>query len=773
VRARVAAAALGVALALGGCHCGAKGSGADTGAAGADPEALRAIAELEAARAPAEKLAELARHPDPEVRARAVLALGRLRRADAVAGLLAALGDVEPAVRATAAFGCGLLGDAMTRAVENALLTRYAAEAPDAADALGAPGAADGKRAVRLAVLEALGRAGTPAGALSLLGGALGDPDARVRARAALALGVYAYRGNRADRDTVTRLRDATRDPDRDVRFGSVYALMRLKEVGAVEPMGAALADVDPEVRATAARALGDALAAGAPEDEGTVRALRAGTSDADWRVRVEAMRALGKGAGPLAGAAYDDGLETLWNNVSSSHMELVGAKMHAVLAGLEAGERFFAPATRAAWTPAAVGHVLELSDLSDAVLDYQEKELLSIDLANCAAAYLHDLGAGKPEKVPACGSKAYPAWRRLVLEAKLWGVLAGPAAKPAAAVIDGALDRLRALAAHDDARVRTAAVGALGDLKVTAARVALRERLVDTDIAVLSAAAEGITAAAKDGAIDALAAPAVLAAYARLDSATDFEAQVALLAALGALKTATPEARALFAAAAADPNTAVREAALAAHLAATGTALPPPPPALPAPFRPETPAPASAAAGGASAPASAPTPPPDPATFDAVVPGTRAVLKTTKGEIELELLPDVAPLTAKNFLGLAKAKFYDGNVIHRVVPNFVVQMGCPRGDGWGGPGWYIPDEINPLPFVRGAVGMALAGKDTGGSQFFIMHAYHPHLDGRFTVFARVVRGLEVADMLEVGDRIAGIDVHVPGETLPAPAPGK
>jgi cyclophilin family peptidyl-prolyl cis-trans isomerase len=93
------------------------------------------------------------------------------------------------------------------------------------------------------------------------------------------------------------------------------------------------------------------------------------------------------------------------------------------------------------------------------------------------------------------------------------------------------------------------------------------------------------------------------------------------------------------------------------------------------------------------------------------------------------------------------------------VVPDFVVQGGDPRGDGWGGPGYTIRCEINPRPYGRGAVGMALAGKDTGGSQFFVTHGPQPHLDGGYTVFGQVREGMAVVDALTVGDRILAIEL--------------
>ena len=126
----------------------------------------------------------------------------------------------------------------------------------------------------------------------------------------------------------------------------------------------------------------------------------------------------------------------------------------------------------------------------------------------------------------------------------------------------------------------------------------------------------------------------------------------------------------------------------------------------------------------------------------------------TSRGDLDLLLNADAAPRTVANFLKLAAMGFYDGVLFHRVVPDFVVQAGCPRGDGWGGPEWTIRCEINRLSYVRGTLGMALAGKDTGGSQWFICHSAQPHLDGRYTVFGKLVKGWDVLDAIEQGDHI-------------------
>jgi cyclophilin family peptidyl-prolyl cis-trans isomerase/HEAT repeat protein len=135
------------------------------------------------------------------------------------------------------------------------------------------------------------------------------------------------------------------------------------------------------------------------------------------------------------------------------------------------------------------------------------------------------------------------------------------------------------------------------------------------------------------------------------------------------------------------------------------------------------------------------------------------ARIMTERGAITLELLGEDAPLTVDNFVTLARAGYYRDVRFHRVVPNFVAQDGDPRGDGNGGPGYAIRDELNVQRYSRGAVGMALSGPDTGGSQYFLTLSAQPHLDARYTIFARVVEGFAVMDVLVQGDRIHDIVV--------------
>jgi len=131
--------------------------------------------------------------------------------------------------------------------------------------------------------------------------------------------------------------------------------------------------------------------------------------------------------------------------------------------------------------------------------------------------------------------------------------------------------------------------------------------------------------------------------------------------------------------------------------------------------------------------------------------------IKTRYGALRVRLQCGVTPMSCLNFLQLADQGFYEDLAFHRVVPDFVVQGGDPRGDGWGGPGYTIRDELNRLPFDRGVIGMASAGPDTAGSQFFITLSRQPHLDGRYTAFGEVVEGLDLLDSIVQGDRMSAV----------------
>lgn len=137
-----------------------------------------------------------------------------------------------------------------------------------------------------------------------------------------------------------------------------------------------------------------------------------------------------------------------------------------------------------------------------------------------------------------------------------------------------------------------------------------------------------------------------------------------------------------------------------------------------------------------------------------------RAVVETSKGIFEIQLLVEDAPGTVENFVSLAGNNFYENLVFHRVVPNFVVQAGCPRGDGYGSSDEVIRSEFSTEKYGTGYVGMASAGKDTEGSQWFVTHSPTPHLNGSYTIFGKVVKGMDVVNSIEMGDRIISVEIQ-------------
>lgn len=139
-----------------------------------------------------------------------------------------------------------------------------------------------------------------------------------------------------------------------------------------------------------------------------------------------------------------------------------------------------------------------------------------------------------------------------------------------------------------------------------------------------------------------------------------------------------------------------------------------------------------------------------------------KVTIRSSRGIMELELYPQHAPKTVNNFVFLSKEGFYDGVSFHRVIGDFMIQGGDPTGTGRGGPGYRFEDELkgNPLTHEKGVISMANAGPNTNGSQFFITHSPQPHLNGKHTVFGKVVKGQEVVDAIQQGDEIERVEVE-------------
>jgi cyclophilin family peptidyl-prolyl cis-trans isomerase len=293
----------------------------------------------------------------------------------------------------------------------------------------------------------------------------------------------------------------------------------------------------------------------------------------------------------------------------------------------------------------------------------------------------------------------------------------------------------LHAMLEDEDDRVLPAVLGALRTARGTDSVDTLRRHLEHPDLGVRVAAAENLTALEARG-----LSAALLEAWRRGLGDGELEARLAAVNALA--QEGLGAASALEEIAEKDPSRAVRVRA-AASLGEAGVASPPP-----GPESVDRPVLDYRAA-------MAPTYP---------LPGVslytpRVFLRTRHGVLEVHLDVLEAPLTSASFVRLARRGFYDGLTFHRVVPGFVVQGGDPRGDGYGGPGYALRCEITRRPFGRGSVGLAHAGEDSGGSQFFVALSPQPHLDGRYTRFGAVVSGVEVLGRIRPGDVIERVEV--------------
>jgi cyclophilin family peptidyl-prolyl cis-trans isomerase/HEAT repeat protein len=294
----------------------------------------------------------------------------------------------------------------------------------------------------------------------------------------------------------------------------------------------------------------------------------------------------------------------------------------------------------------------------------------------------------------------------------------------------------LHAMLKDEDVRVLPFVLEALRKSRGNDEAETLRRHLTHPDPVVRAAAAEGLAALGTPG-----LTPPLLATYRTSQSAADLDTRTSIVSALATQK-GNDAITALEEVARTDPSRVVRERAAAA-LRELGREPPPlGPESVDRPFNDYREA----------------MRPYDP------IPGVplyspRAILHTRYGVVEILLNTVEAPLTVASFMDLGRRGFYDGLTFHRVVPGFVTQGGCPRGDGSGGPGYAIRSELGQRPYGRGAVGIATSGKDTGGSQFFITHAPAPHLDGAYALFGSVTSGMEVVEKIRPGDVIERVEI--------------
>jgi cyclophilin family peptidyl-prolyl cis-trans isomerase/HEAT repeat protein len=302
----------------------------------------------------------------------------------------------------------------------------------------------------------------------------------------------------------------------------------------------------------------------------------------------------------------------------------------------------------------------------------------------------------------------------------------------------DYALLLLQKLMADSDSAVRQAAIESLGEYTPDSAEI-LEPLLKSADFTIRATAADIL---AKTN--DAKYIPALIEAYAMSSDPAEIEGRAAVLDAIASYRDS--RSISIFALALKDPEYAVRQRAIEAMKKVNGTE-----------WFTEGKIQSLDDFLFSTSKVSKEVQKKYPADFGSPVPDSTVEMQLAKGTVVIRLLGGEAPLHVQNFKKLVAEKFYDGLRIHRVVPNFVIQGGDPRGDGWGSAGAVVHDQMNHKVYKRGMVGMPLAGKDTGGSQFFITMSRQPHLDGNYTIFGEVVSGMEFVDATEIGDAIKSV----------------
>ena len=639
----------------------------------------------------------------------AVLAAADARRLDAAA-IRDALGNPNPAVRRQAVLAAGRIGDP---AAVDLLVPALGDTSPPvraaAAFALGLlkdaralPALLQLVRAASVAeqgspeveAVTAIAKTGGDEGARALVEIiATGSPGAPTPPVVAAAL-LEAWRlGTRAP---VSELAAYADNPDIGTRWRALYSIARLRAHRGAARLVTALADREPVIRAVAARGVTKALLDSARIDaRGAVDRLRPLLEDQNAQVRINALRAIG-----------------------SFRDSALAAAVAPLVADQNIGVAVQAETTLGVLRGAAALQALR-ARLTSSVYALRRQAIIALAQA--------DTAAGVQAAALVVGDADW-RWRSVAAEAFGAG---------------GARARLEALLADSDGRVVAQALQALQRIVPatdTAIVVRARALITHADPAVRSVAAELLGRRPDVEDVDLL-----VQAFRRAENDPFNDARLSALGALGAIANASPTGRlrvaTRFVSVVPRPDDY-----LVRRLAADTL-----------PDARETWGPALPIATGRTA-----------ADYREVArrwlapaltgqPNPRVTLETDRGTLEIELLSAEAPLTVAAFLGLVERRYFDGSRWHRVVPNFVVQDGDPRGDGWGGPGFVLRDEVNPTRYEVGTVGMALSGPDTGGSQYFITHSAQPHLDGIYPAFGRVVAGGAVLDAIAMGDRIRSI----------------
>lgn len=669
---------------------------------------LPKIVQHEDERTVNEDLFDLLSSPNALLRRRAIIAVGRIGSPSGIDPLISVLKtDRNASIRALAVFSLGEIEsqhavpellERLEKKDENAMVRARTAEAL-------------GKIASNRVSADSLGSYGVVSIA-KLLTGLLPDPSrppsADEKQLAAFALTAL-LRLRRAE--TVAPVAQQLKSPDDDIRWQAANTLARIREgiEGSAPDLLRTLDDKNPLARAASARALG------AAKDKRSVEILIKLLADQDQRVIANAIAALGsvadsKAVEPLIALGYRllDSYRLYDRNTKGVPPEQNMLLLIATSLGNIGDKRSLA--------------FLKTFRVADGKLGgHPEVE-----------AAIAKFGDDAFFDVPKSVSLQKDDWRALRAYAQGLGVLKTDRAKTTLLdLISGKNGETR------DARAIEQLLSALGAAKVDGLRQIALGHLKHEDV-IVRARAAGLLGELGDSAQEVLDALEVALRAARNDKMND--AKLAIIEAAAKLKRPSL-AMQLLSGPNSDTDYVVRRRATELLRESDGENL-------------LVRLPVGKVETGHDRSYWR-----NVALLSILTKNPTAILRTAKGEIRIELFAADAPMTVYNFIQLSRAGFYNGLSFMRVVPNFVIQGGDPRGDMEGGPGYQIRCEINTHQYGIGTVGMALSGKDTGGSQFFITHSPQPHLDGGYTVFGRVVEGMGVVDKIGKDDRIERIEI--------------
>ncbi len=653
----------------------------------------------------------------PEETKRQILIAQDTRNVDSISRLLS---DTNPDVRAFAAFACGSVQDTSHIFILSKLLADSNSSVRTAAAfALGQYnyvvdtvqrtfiskvllGRLGFERRIEtlIRLVEALGKVGDEQSLNVLVASGMNFQANSLKCETALSVGRYAYR-NIASKTASAFAADiltAIRSGD---EWKAAYALMRINDATLVSnhtgQIVSSASHQSADVRMFVALALGKCSS--------SVMAVNAlvslVTSDPDWRVRVNAVKAIAK----MDTAFHTRILPLLFQSATDSS-EHISLSVISSLRDLRIRRSPFSAACRKTL----------VDILSDKKYTSRQRREAAIALAKLFGADAYPILADRfrtgllteKEYVPALAHTPDPdALSALINFAK--GTDAGLQRE--------ALEAIQTLAGasqRDSEWIRIAIPVFLASLQ-------------SDNMTVVATAANGL---ARSVFSDARSGPALVETLGRLKVPDDSDAILAVIQALGALKSS--HAIAPLESELNNPDRHIAVEAAKSLQAITGTSY--------AHFLKSHSTPVYTNH--------------DWELWNRIRKNPDVRVKTSKGLFTFKMLPDEAPFTCINFASLITKGFFDGLLFHRVVPNFVIQGGDPRGDGWGGPGYAIRSEFGFEHYERGMVGVASSGKDTEGSQWFVTHCNTPHLDGRYTIFGKVTSGMDVVDAIQAGDRI-------------------